>query len=173
VRPAGPMVSCKHNLHPRWRTATSTLVIASSAGGFTPIHLFRLVNAYSQAATALRLGLGRGTEVLLSRGSGHQFWLWMVGFATIIVQTFGRRLRLISASGCCSTAGLVHSGGICGGVWRPWARFLLLRTAPWETQWGQLNRSRVASWALPGERAWLGVLRRLPAKLVAFDSALF
>ena len=73
----------------------------------------------------------------------------MAGYATVIMQLFGGRPRLVTASLGYDWLWVSSTRGAYAAEFGGYAaRSLPRRTAPWGTQWGQLNRSRVAPPAL-------------------------
>jgi len=87
-------------------------------------------------------GLAGGTEALQSYGSRHQHAdLWAISFAITLKQVLGGWPRPITAFWYDQVAGHLHSWGACSAGGWLYALSLAPRTAPWETQWGQLDRS--------------------------------
>ena len=92
--------------------------------------------------------------------------LWMIGFAIRSTRSSGMALSSFRVRACRGTS-LLHLRGACGGiVTGVRAEDAPLRTAPWGTQWGQLNRS-LAVW-LPRAAAALaaGIASASPFHLV-------
>ena len=96
--------------------------------------------------------------------------LWMIGFAIRSTRSSGMALSSFRVRACRGTS-LLHLRGACGGiVTGVRAEDAPLRTAPWGTQWGQLNRS-LAVW-LPRAAAALaaGIASACPFCLVAHSA---
>jgi hypothetical protein len=70
-------------------------------------------------------------------------------------------------NGACAVAGHLHLEGVCSAGGRPSARSLARRTAFWETQWGQLDRSPGALPVKPAGSLAAGDASALPCHLVA------
>ena len=158
--PRGPgrgethQVPWQHSLFPGCRPATSTLVSTPSGAGLILLDRFRRAKAHNQAPLrrlAWAFAGSRSPAVLRRQAI-----------------TFGVCGRLASLPSSTRSSGADHGryppamgvSGRCspppgGRMQRGWAAFiarsLARRTAPWETQWGQLDRSLEAPLALP---AW-------------------
>ena len=138
----GRPVSYQRSVYPRWRLAMLTLVTTPPRACLLPFACSGRLTPISKRCFGSTPGLAGGTEALQSYGSRHQRAdLWAISFAITLKQVLGGWPRPITAFRCDQVAGHLHSRGACsaGG----WLRALSLapRTAPWETQWGQLDRS--------------------------------
>ena len=112
-----------------------------------------------------QLDLRLATEVPLIYISRHHLGSVDCWHCQIFSRSLGTTLLLSRALCACCNPGFLLSRGVCDGlVIGGNADPAPLRTAPWGTQWGQLNRSRttlapcvLSMWAT------LGLFRRLPA----------
>jgi hypothetical protein len=97
------------------------------------------------------LALWRGSEAPLSHGSGHRSGVCgRLALPTFPTRSSGAGHVRYPPSWACAVAGHPLSGGACSAGGRPHrARSLAQRTASWETQWGQLDRSLEALSAQP------------------------
>ena len=99
--------------------------------------------------------------------AGTIWGLWMIGFAIRSTRSLGMALSSFRVRACRGTSLLLLRGACSGFVNGVIADNAPLRTAPWGTQWGQLNRS-LAMW-LPRAAAALsaGIALALPTISVA------
>ena len=151
--------------YPGGRPATSTLAGASSGEGCP------LPNRSLRRGTRPSSGLrGELKPRCLTAAGNHSGVCRRLALPTSSTRSSGADHRRHPPLRACATADHLHSGGACSASGRPRARSSARRTAPWETQWGQSDRSREALPVQPARSRATGDASALP-RLHGSDSA--